>query len=200
MVDQRGGHGHALAHAFGIFADDLAVGLELKEVEQAFGALDGGRTREAVHAADELQEFGAAEAVEQQRLVGNQADAPLDGQFFGRHAIAENFDGAAVGRNESGEHPDGGRFARAIRTEEAEEGTAGDLQCDAVHGRFEPIGLSEVADQDRRRGHIRSVRCRRSRAGFARAPVLLAAAFADGCDLFRGDVQELQKLLVLLRG
>ena len=49
MVDQGRGHGDALAHAFGVFGDDLAVGLQLEEVEQIVRALDrsaggGGHT------------------------------------------------------------------------------------------------------------------------------------------------------------
>ena len=37
MMDQRRRHGDALAHAFGVFADDFAVGLELEEVHELAG-------------------------------------------------------------------------------------------------------------------------------------------------------------------
>ena len=81
MVDEGGGHGDALAHAFGVFADDFAVGLKLKEVHEAAGALDGLRAREGVHAADEFEELDAGEAVEEEGLVGDEADLLFDFEF-----------------------------------------------------------------------------------------------------------------------
>ena len=59
-MDQRGGHGHALAHAFGIFADQFAgVFGQLEELQQFAAALFGLRLGQTVDAADKLEIFGA---------------------------------------------------------------------------------------------------------------------------------------------
>ena len=81
VMNQRGGHGNALAHAFGVFADDFAVGLELEEVHQFAGAFDGGGARQTVHSADEFEKLDAGQTVEEERFVGDEADSLLDFQF-----------------------------------------------------------------------------------------------------------------------
>src|SRR5689334_13328271 len=52
VVDERGGHRYPLAHAFGVLADDLAIGLKLEEIEQSAGAFDRGGPLESVHTPD----------------------------------------------------------------------------------------------------------------------------------------------------
>ena len=47
---------------------------ELHEIEQLGGALRGGVAIEAVHAADEVQIFGAGEASEEGHAFGNDAN------------------------------------------------------------------------------------------------------------------------------
>ena len=47
---------------------------------------------------------------------------------------AENFDAPGGGREQAGEHLDGGGFARAVGAEEAEELSGRDAQVDAVNG------------------------------------------------------------------
>ena len=123
---------------------------------------------EPVHAADELEELRAGETVEEQRFVGDEADAALDLEIIAGQLEAEDLDGAAVGGNEAGEHADGGRFAGAIGAEEAEERAARDLQVDAVHGGLRAVKLLQIAGEDGGRGML-SAR-RRGRRGTKRRP------------------------------
>jgi hypothetical protein len=181
-MNQRGGHGDALAHALGVFGDDFAVGLELEEIHQASCALDGDGPRQAVHAAHKFQKFRAGEPVEQQRFVGDQADAALDFKILFGQTIAQQFDRAAIVRDESGENADGGGFARAIGSEKAEEGPARHFQVDAIHRRLGSIVFSEAADQDgRRRGggfceHAYEYKGLRARARISSITAVLALA------------------------
>jgi hypothetical protein len=143
--------GSSLAHALGVFGDDLAVGMELKEVHQTVGALDGHRTRQAVHAADELQEFDAREAVEEQRLVGNDADAAFDFEVLLGQTIAQEFHRAAIVRNQTGENADGGGLTGAVGAEKAEERSARHLEIDAIDCGLGSVVFLQAADQDRGR-------------------------------------------------
>ena len=56
---------------------------------------------------------------------------------------AENFDSPATGREQPGEHLDGGRFPCAIGAEEAEELSGSNAQVDAIDGNE----FSETAGQ-----------------------------------------------------
>ena len=95
-MDERRGHGDALAHALGVFGDQFAAfGLHFEKLQQPACPRDGGGAVQPVHAADEFQKLGARQAVEQQRLVGHQADAPLDVQFVARAGgMPSSLDGA----------------------------------------------------------------------------------------------------------
>ena len=77
--------------------------------------------RQPVHAAHEFQELHAGEAVEEQRFVGHQADALLDLEFLLRQAEAEDFDRAAIRRDQPRENADGGGLPRAVGSQEPEE-------------------------------------------------------------------------------
>jgi len=124
----------------------VAFLMQLEEFEQRQGALDGYGAGEPVHAADELQELGAGEAIEEERFVGHQTDAPLDIEFAFGERHAQQFNGAGGGRDEAGEHADGGGFARAVGTQESEEATAGDDEVEAVDRGFASVVFAEVVD------------------------------------------------------
>src|SRR5215831_10960284 len=119
MMDERSGHGDALAHALGVLADHLALDGKFEHTEEVSGALAGGQTVEAIHAADELQELRAAEAVEEQRFVRHQANTTLDLELLFGKLEAKDLDGTAAGRNEAGEHTNRGGFTGAVGPEKA---------------------------------------------------------------------------------
>ena len=50
----------------------------------------GGGAGKAVHAAHELQEFGARQTVEEQRFIGHQADPLLDFEFSGGKFVPQD--------------------------------------------------------------------------------------------------------------
>jgi hypothetical protein len=80
-VDEGGGHGHAFAHAFGVFADEFATGGgEFEKFDEFFGAFLGHGAGEAIHAADEFEVFRAREIVEQESFIGDEADVLFGGE------------------------------------------------------------------------------------------------------------------------
>jgi hypothetical protein len=126
-------------HAVGIVGDQF-LGLigELHEVEQLGGALGGGGAVQAIHASGEVEELGAGEAAEQRHAFGDDADLALDVYGIGVEIETENFDSPGTGREQPGEHLDGGGFSRAVGAEEAEELSGRDAQVDAVDGQSSP--------------------------------------------------------------
>src|ERR1700751_639649 len=78
-VDDSGGEGQFLLHAMRVIGNEL-LGLvgELHEIEEFGGALGGGLTIEAVHAADKIQILRAGEPSEEGHAFGYDADLALD--------------------------------------------------------------------------------------------------------------------------
>ena len=96
----------------------------------------GGGGVEAVHAADEAEVFGGGEAAEEGEAFGDDADLAFhfDG-VCGDCVEAEDLDGAGGGREQAGEHLDGGGFTCAVGAEEAEELAGGDGEVDVSERR-----------------------------------------------------------------
>ncbi len=143
-VDHGGGEGQLLLHAVGIIGNEFfrLVG-ELHEFEQLGGALSCGGAVEAVHASGKAEELGAGEAAEQGHAFGHDPDLALDFDGMRVEIDAEDFDASGAGREQAGQHFDGGGFTRAIGAEEAEELSGGDAQVDVVNG----YEFSEAAGQ-----------------------------------------------------
>jgi len=74
-----------------------------------------------------------------------------------RHRKPEYLDRAAIGGDQSGEHPDGRGLSCAIRTQEAEKRSAGHFEIDAIDCGFGPVELPEIAHQYGRGRHLFSV-------------------------------------------
>src|SRR3984957_9295130 len=77
-MDHSSGERQFFLHAVRIVRDDGfgAVG-ELHEFEQLLGALAGGGTVEAIHAADEIEILGTGQALEKPHAFGHDTDLPL---------------------------------------------------------------------------------------------------------------------------
>ncbi len=107
---------------------------EAHELEEFGGAGGGGGGVETVHATDEGEVLGCGEAAEEGEAFGDDADLAFDFDGVGGGVEAENLDGAGGGREEAGEHLDGGGFAGAVGAEEAEELAGGDGEIDVLNG------------------------------------------------------------------
>ena len=129
LVNERRRHGDPFPHPFGVLGDQgpLFVG-EFEKFHQFSGSLAGKLTGEAVHPAHELQKLEAGEAVEEQRLIGDEADSLLDGRLVGGHVEAKYLNSAGSGWNQPHQHADCGRFSGTIWAEEAKERAAGDRE------------------------------------------------------------------------
>ncbi len=76
------------------------------------------------------------------------ADPGVDGALVALDFQAGEVGRAAIGVAQAFEHLQGGRFARAVGTEDAEDFAALDGEGDAVDGDFGAVGFVEVARFD----------------------------------------------------
>ena len=97
----------------------------------------------------------AGEAAEERQAFGDDADLALDFEGMGGEVEAEDLDVAGGGREQAGEHFDGGGFAGAVGAEEAEELARGDGEGDVIDGGEGAEAAGEVADGDGGRIHWR---------------------------------------------
>ena len=74
----------------------------------------------------------------------------ISSALFG-HRHAEQADGAGGGRSEAHQHFNGGGFAGAVGSEEAEKAALGDGQAEAIDGGFVAVDLAEILDLDSER-------------------------------------------------
>ena len=132
-MDERCGHGDALAHAFGVFADQLPLtAVEFEQRDQIAGSFARDLLRQLVHPADEFDELEAGQMVEQKCFIRNESDALLDLHVSFGHGQPEQFDGAGGRRRETHQHADGGGFSGAVRAEKSEETSSRDTEIQAI--------------------------------------------------------------------
>jgi hypothetical protein len=105
--------------------------------------------------AHEFEKLGAGKAIEEQRFIRHQADAFLNFELVALHGQAEQLDRPGIGRDEAGEHADGGGLPCSIGPEKSEETAAGNGEAEAIDGGLGSVEFSEVANLDggRRVGH-----------------------------------------------
>ena len=155
-MNYGGGHGEFFLHAVGVVGDQrLGAIAELHEIEQLGGALSGDFAIEAVHAADEIEIFRAGEASEKREAFGNDANLAFYGDGIGDEIGAENGHAPFAGREQAGEHLDGGGFSGAIGAEKSEELAGSDGQIDVVHGEELAEAAREIFRGDGGSGHER---------------------------------------------
>ena len=109
------------------------------ELEQFGGALFGGLFVETVHLSDKAEVLRCRELAEERHALGDDPDLTLHLNGMAEQIHAENADEAGAGREQAGEHFDGGGFAGAVRTEKAEE-------LAALHGEVERVNGVEVLE------------------------------------------------------
>ena len=134
-VDYGGGEGQLFLHTVRVVGDELfALIGELHEIEKLGGAFCGSFAIQAVHAADEVEIFGAGEASKESHSFGYHSDLPFDFERSGGEIQAEDFDPARRGREQTGEHFDRGGFSCAVGAEEAEKLSGSDAEIYILDG------------------------------------------------------------------
>src|SRR5258708_6499839 len=148
-MNHGGGHRQLFLHAMRIIGDQLLrLVSELHEIKQ-FGSAPGrGFAVEPIHASGEVQKFGSRQTSEERHAFGNHANLPLHIYSMFCEIEPEDFNPSRTRRQQSGEHPDGGRFPRAIGTEEAEELSRRDPQINVVDGEQFSEASSQTLGRD----------------------------------------------------
>jgi hypothetical protein len=149
-VDEGSGHGDAFAHALGVFGDEFAAGAgEFEEIDEFLGAFEGDGAWEAVETADELEVFRASEIVEEEGLIGDEADALAGAEagfgLVGVDGLAEEEHLTGGGLSYAHEHFDGSGFACAIGPEEAVETALRNRKAQAIDGGFWAVAFAEMS-------------------------------------------------------
>ena len=104
--------------------------------------------RDAVDAAVEVDVLLDGEVLVEREFLAHVADVGFD--LFGLGADIEAGHGAraAAGAEDAAEHADGGRLARPVRAQEAEDLALLDLEADAIDGHEVAEPLFQVVDHD----------------------------------------------------
>ena len=110
------------AHALEVHAADRALDAALR-----VGAAESARVR------DEAEELLDRHVGVRGRALGQVAEGALGGDRVVGEADALELDGARGRLEEAGDHAHGGALARAVRPEEAEHLSRGDLEVDPAH-------------------------------------------------------------------
>ena len=148
FLEQGGGDGQPLLHAQRVRLEQVAAA-----VEQAGGLehLVHPSLRGADRPGEQAQVAPAAERREERRRLDDRAHPPGDLRQVARHRVVEHPDPAGVRADQTEQHADGRRLARAVGTEEAVHPAAGDAQVEAVDSHLTAvpgaIGLVQVARQ-----------------------------------------------------
>ncbi len=155
------GDGEALAHALGVGADRAGEGVA--EARDLQGLLQVGVLRRASGRLPvQLQVLAAGEVREEARALDERADPGEDG---GARAdrVAEDPDLTGVRLDQAHQHAQGGRLARAVRTQEAEHLALLDAEGQVPHRvpvRRLGVPLAQVGDLERDFGQFGGGGCR----------------------------------------
>jgi len=96
-----------------------------------------------VQLADHRQVLAAGEQPVDGRVLGRQADAAPDRDRVRADVGAGDACGAGVGRRERGEHPYGGRLARAVGAQQTADRAARDVEVHAAQRGLGPVALGQ---------------------------------------------------------
>src|SRR3989338_6357191 len=132
LVDQRRGEVEAPAHAAGVGLE-LAIGCvqEVEFGEKLVRAMRGVFDRMMVEAADHDEVFSTGQDLVDSCVLSGKADGAAHLVRLGDDVVAVHARRALVGLHQRREYTHEGRFARAIRPEEAEDSAPLDCKVDA---------------------------------------------------------------------
>jgi hypothetical protein len=128
---------------------DLGLGMssfaELEQVDQFIC-----RTWLRVEAPEQVDDLDHGQLRVERRGLETDPDAGLERVCAARDVKAEDDRLAAVGRAKALEDLDRGRFARAVRPEQAKDLACGDIEIDPIDGARVAVTLDQAADTDDR--------------------------------------------------
>src|ERR1051325_906164 len=99
-----------------------------------------------VQAGDEPQKAGPGELLVDERPVGDESELALGADRIDGDGDIADVDRAAGGTKNAGDHPERGRLAGAVRSEEPEQLAAWDVEIDRVHRGERAVALGEVRE------------------------------------------------------
>jgi hypothetical protein len=97
-----------------------------------------------VELADHLEVLPAGQVFVDRRELTGQADGTADRVGLFQHVDARHHSSSAVGPQQGGQAADGGRLARAVRPEQAEDRALGHVEIDTVQGPYVTEGLDQT--------------------------------------------------------
>src|SRR6266536_6376488 len=152
LGEERAGDLEAATLATAVAADGPIEQLgQPKRVGEFGGAGLGRPWIDAPEAGVDVEVAAAGQHSVDDRLLEDNAADSADGERLARNVEPGHARTAARRGDRRREHPDRGRLAGAVGTEQAEYLAAGDLEVDALHG-FDValVGLAEPSQVDRR--------------------------------------------------
>jgi len=161
LVEQRGDEIEAALHAPGKRLHGIAAAVG--KLDRLEGGGDAGlefASAETVERAEEAEILLGAEVLVERDRLGHEAEGGAVGE-----RLAVEGDGAAVGLAQPGDEGHEGRLAGAVRTKEAEEFAAGDVDRDAIERGERAIALGHGLEREHGVGWGKGCGQRRGGAG-----------------------------------
>ncbi len=150
--DQARGQVQAALHAARVGLGCPVRGIaEVELLQELDGAAAGRRPAQVVEAPDDLEVLPAGELLLNGGRLPRQPDRAADRRRLPYHVAALHQRLPAVRQQQRGQDPHGGRLARAVRAEHAENRPARDRQVDSAQRANLPERLDQALHQDRRR-------------------------------------------------
>jgi len=148
-VNQRARDDELLAHAVAVRLDQLVFpARQLEDFEELRDTPLDDVPLLPVQACDEPQELRAGELVVDERPVRDEAEPHLGGERIPVDVVAAEQDAALRRPQNSGDHAQRRRLARAIGTETAVEHAARDMEADVVDRDEAAVKLGEILQTD----------------------------------------------------
>src|SRR5262249_51058568 len=153
---------HAVRKAF----DQLVLPpSQLEQLEHLGDARGDVRVIEPVEPGVEAQELPRGQLFVDERPVGNEAERRFRLLRLDREIVAVHQNPPGGRLQQSRDHPDRRRLARAVRAEEAVDLPRLDREAHAVDGSEGPVTLDEVFDRDHRARLVVTQHVRPARTG-----------------------------------
>ncbi len=138
-------------HASGVVGDGIVgAARESDELEPARGRLARPSPLEPEHTAEEEQVLAARERRVEGRVLRHEAERTARAERIGRQRVSGNRDPSFVGVEQRREDRERRRLARAVRSEQADDLAAGDVEVYVRERRASAVSLAETFDDDRR--------------------------------------------------
>src|SRR5258706_385687 len=147
LVTQAGGEGEPLLPA----ARERARELILPGLQAELGDRlrhGGVAVLHAVHPADEIEVLPDRQVFPERETLRHVTDFALDIGRLRHHVVAQAGAAARIGREQAADHADRGRFAAAVRPEEAEDLAARHLEAQVAHHMLVAEALVQALDVD----------------------------------------------------